>query len=771
MKKIISLSVAMMALMSTAFAATYNVTVSASNSSSALLESIGYSHLADVTELTVTGTLNGYDFMAIRNKLPKLSRLDLSAVTILVNDYPYYETLRLVEGEFPAHLFDGCGVSDVLTAVSLPQTVTSVGDAAFKSCSKLTELTLPTNLRTLGNETFSKCTSLVNVLLPVSLETIGNDAFNGCSKVRTVNFPSVLQSIGRNGFAGCSSLQEVHFAGSLNSIGDYAFTRCTGIKTLRLSNRISSIGTGAFNGCNQIEELSLPSSLDRLGSQAFADCRALRRVYAQSAQPVPMSQNTFPAEIFDACTLYVPQTSYSAYYWDTQWSQFSQLVAIDFEYENLYISNTGTDYQLDATTGVFAGTPEIAILPGGGVIIRDDINQQASEVILMTDGSQSGSIIATDNLSAASLTMQLKAKKNCWYFFALPYDALLRDVHCSGNWVIRTYNGRTRADSGSGWVSLAPSETSLKSGKGYIFQTDVDGTLYIEMKNPVFTSDNRTLRINLYDAADLHDASWNFLGNPFPTYYCIADMSYSSPITIYDQATKTYVALSPSDDTYHLAPFQAFFVQKSVDVNSITFSADSRRTYVMSQNLTNLSAPAMRDGEAGRLLVDLQLVGEVTGTMSDRTRVVYNNEKSYGYDLGADASKFFSADASLELFTCDASGSYAINERPMSGDLAVGFRVAQPGRYTLATLRADVPLMLYDRHTGVTCPLDETGYTFHSEAGTFLQRFVIFEATNAVEQTRTEENGSQTYDLMGRPIEQELSAGVYVSGHKKLIVQ
>lgn len=775
MKSIFSALLVMLATTVSLKAQTFNVNVEASGNSSALLEQIGYSHLSEVTDLTVSGTLNGYDFMAIRNKLPNLTKLDLSAVTILVNDYPYYGSSTLVEGEFPANMFNACCITDVITSVSLPSNITAIGESAFYGCNKLNSITFTAGVKEIKQSAFINCTSLVSVSLPSSLETIGVQSFQGCSGLKTINFPTMLMSIGNNAFANCTQLKNISFSGSLNSLGANSFINCKSIETLHLSNRISDIGANAFQNCEKMKELILPSSLDRLGSQAFSGCKSLQKIYAYAAQPISMSNNTFPSSIFDVCELFVPKTSYSAYYWDTQWSQFSHLIATDFEYENLYISNTGSDYQLDGTTGVFAGTPEIAVLPQAGIIIKDDIDQHASEVILMTDGTDAGSIIATNNLSVPTLTMQLDTKKNTWYFFALPYDALLADVRCIGNWVIRTYNGRTRADSGSGWVNLASNETTLKTGKGYIFQTDTDGKLYISMRNPVFASVDYNLSLSLYDASDVRDASWNFLGNPYPTYYSISEMDNTQPVTVFNPTTKNYIAYSPTDDAYHLAPFQPFFVQKGSSANSVRFTANNRRTYVMSQNHTNLSAPAYREADVERKIIDVLISGEDEKFASDRTRVVYNNEMSYGYDLGVDASKFLSREASVELYTCDATGKYAINERPQSGDVILGFRSAWAGTYTLKCSRADVSVVLYDSLTDTTCSLDEDSvYVFDTEAGSFNTRFFLSLASSAIESLQEDGPDTQCYDLSGRIVGEISQPGVYVEhgeNIKKVIIR
>lgn len=752
---IASLSMSVAALLADSF----DVNITAAGNSSALLTAIGYGNVDRVTQLTVSGTMNGYDFMVLRNKLPNLSILDLSHCSIVSNDYPYYEDILVEKDVFPAYLFMSCGISDMLTSVKLPQSVTSVGTSAFRGCSKLASVELGDNITEIGSYAFSGCSSLTSVHLPLSLEYLRPWCFGSCSRLQSVNFPSQLQIIEENSFRDCIQLKSVVLSGRLRRIDKSAFYNCREMILLQLSNRITSLGDQAFQGCAKISEVNLPSSLESLGANAFKDCSSLRKVGAYSAQPVKMNQNTFPPEIFDVCTLYVPKASFNAYFWDTQWSQFANLVAQDFIYENLYITYDGKDFILDESTGKISGTPEIAILGRAGLIVNDAIGQQASELILLTDGKQSGSVLAENNLTATNFTMQLEANANVWYYFSLPFDASMSAVRCAGNWVIRTYDGQQRALHHTGWVPLTGN--TLKAGKGYIFQTDTRGPLYITMEHPVFEGNDVSLPVSRYLSTSDVDASWNYLGNPLPAYYCIADLGFSAPITVRNIGTGAYEAYNPNDDTYHLAPFQAFFVQKPESENRITFSSDKRRTYVMSQNDDYLSAPAMREVQSSRLLVDVTL-SDASGVLSDRTRLVYDDQQTCDYDLGHDAHKMLNGEALMQLYTLERQVPYAINERPLSGEVALAYSVSQPGVYELRQSRGEMPVVLYDTQTGSRVRLDEAPYRFSSEQGTFEERFRLSPFTSAIDELKTESATPFAYDLYGRRAEERQRGGCTV---------
>lgn len=111
----------------------------------------------------------------------------------------------------------------------------------------------------------------------------------------------------------------------------------------------------------------------------------------------------------------------------------------------------------------------------------------------------------------------------------------------------------------------------------------------------------------------------------------------------------------------------------------------------------------------------------------DRTRVVFNEEKSLDYEVGTDAAKMISSDADFQIYTLDGNGAmYSINERPLdNGQVPVGIVVRDAGEVTIFATRLDCSLALIDKEQGKTCDLAAGGYTFTSAAGTFENRFVL----------------------------------------------
>ena len=70
--------------------------------------------------------------------------------------------------------------------LSIPDSVTTIGERAFSDCSNLTSVTIPDSVTTIGEGAFSWCESLTSVTIPDSVTTIGNGAFYICSSLTSV---------------------------------------------------------------------------------------------------------------------------------------------------------------------------------------------------------------------------------------------------------------------------------------------------------------------------------------------------------------------------------------------------------------------------------------------------------------------------------------------------------------------------------------------------------------------------------------------------------
>ena len=677
----------------------FDITTTALEKESGLLNEIKEENLNKVVTLKVSGSINGYDIMVMRNKMPNLHHIDLTNATIVTNDYEYYQ---------------GCHTEDNV-----------IGNNMFCELGNLISLKLPDNALKICISAISRCSALEEVALPGKLETIESSAFTDCSHLKNMVFPSSLRTIGTSAFYGCYNLCNIELPPSFKSLGNSAFYECSNLASISLAG-VETIGSTAFSGCNKLSEVRLPSTLKSISSSAFS-CRGLKRVYTYTVEPVNIDQTTFDKSAYESATLYIPLQARKNYYWNTQWSQFTKLEEFDEPYKYFYLNKEFT------LNDRFTGEPDIDINPGGGIIVPDEPgkgDQDADDIHIKGDGKNWASIIANANLNAKGLYIDITIKANRWYFFSFPFKVKKKNIMCGNGvkFIFRHYNGAIRASQGNGgWVDLDDAEEYLYPGKGYIFQASLDCTLSIKIEKSDFGKLPKLdidTKLDIHASANEQDASWNFVGNPFTAFYDINAMGYNSPITRWNSESNTYEAVRPGDDNAFLNPFEAFFVQCPNDNNEINFSGDNRLTQTgkdKKKNENQQKAKAMATFDVNRQIINLTLSD---GTTTDRTRVVFNPNRMAKYEKDCDAAKFENSDAA-EIYTVEAqAGRLAINER-QEGCVQIGYRAIKAGDYTIAAQRMDRPVLLRDNALQITFDLTQGDYHFQSAAGQFDNRFML----------------------------------------------
>ena len=227
----------------------------------------------------------------------------------VIGDYAFYQELN------------DCGLctGTELSAVTLPNTITSIGDWSFAYCCKLTNISIPSSVNSIGDgafyecqslpyivipngvtkisaSAFTNCTSLTSVIIPNSVTSIGDRAFEFCHSLTSVTIPSSVISIYQFAFYQCDSLREITIPDSVRILDIQAFMYCYALTSCTIGNGVTSISDGAFQECTSLTDITIGSGVTSIGEEAFARCSGLTSI------TIPNSVTSIDSLAFADCT-------------------------------------------------------------------------------------------------------------------------------------------------------------------------------------------------------------------------------------------------------------------------------------------------------------------------------------------------------------------------------------------------------------------------------------------------------------------------------------
>lgn len=176
--------------------------------------------------------------------------------------------------------FCGCRL---IKNITIPDTVTTIGNKAFYKCYGLTTISMGKNVKTIGDSAFAGCTSLKNINLPDSIINIGAHAFEE-SGVKNIVLPTGITKINNHTFSKCKSLEKIIIPQSVEVIGEKAFFYCFALKMIQIPEGVKEIQSWVFRDCKSLETVILPLSLETLYCSAFYDLFNTRLYYPGSAE-------------------------------------------------------------------------------------------------------------------------------------------------------------------------------------------------------------------------------------------------------------------------------------------------------------------------------------------------------------------------------------------------------------------------------------------------------------------------------------------------------
>lgn len=150
----------------------------------------------------------------------------LIITAVLIMQIPVPEADALSASDFKMDGTTLIGYTGTASDVSVPSTVTAIGEGAFQNNTAITKITIPENVEGIGPYAFWGCDHLEQVSLGGGLYEVGDYAFANCPELKTISFPANITRIGIKAFADCVSLSNVYIPSTVRSVHDTAFDGC-----------------------------------------------------------------------------------------------------------------------------------------------------------------------------------------------------------------------------------------------------------------------------------------------------------------------------------------------------------------------------------------------------------------------------------------------------------------------------------------------------------------------------------------------------------------
>ena len=191
-----------------------------------------------------------------------------------------------------------------MASITIPDNVTSIGEAAFYYCEGLTNIVIPDNVTGIGEFAFAQCSTLTSITIPENVTCIEKGTFDQCIGLKCVTFGKRLTSIGERAFDGCDDLSDVYYGGTkidrtkieinecyggvidethngnaplINATWHYQPIDYSSYSTLILPADLKVISAAAFSG-TAAELIVIPASVTSVAADAFDNCPNLQYI-------------------------------------------------------------------------------------------------------------------------------------------------------------------------------------------------------------------------------------------------------------------------------------------------------------------------------------------------------------------------------------------------------------------------------------------------------------------------------------------------------------
>lgn len=220
-----------------------------------------------------------------------------------------------IDGKTVVEICDSAFSSAGFTKITLPDTVTRIGDFAFTTCRNMTSFHIPASVTELGVGPFTNCTSLTNItidsgnttykVIDQTIYTKDGTTLVNCPNEKDITIPNTVTTIADYAIYYNGKIDKLTIPASVTTIGEGGVSTCSSLKSIAIEGAgLKEIGNHGFRSNSALTSITLPESLESIGAYAFAYCNKLETIIFKGDAPTfgATIDETYYDYVFRNCT-------------------------------------------------------------------------------------------------------------------------------------------------------------------------------------------------------------------------------------------------------------------------------------------------------------------------------------------------------------------------------------------------------------------------------------------------------------------------------------